>query len=609
MCGIFFAFEYKTDPADLQQRGKAALDLLYRRGPNEQNVVRKDNWILGHTRLSIIDLGGSHQPMEGPGGSSYLSFNGEIYNFQTLRRKLENAWRFTTSGDTEVLLAGLTLHGIDFIRQLEGMWAFIFWDKKKQALLACRDPLGKKPLYFRNNSRGIFFASELPALKQLDPHNWDEDVTASRSIIKHGFTNPGTTAYQLTYELKPGHYLNWSPRSDIAQQQYWELPTYRNSRLSFDDACGLISQKIESAVKKRMISDVELGAFLSGGIDSSIIAMLAQRQTNHPLQTFTVKFPDKGYDESRYARLVAKKISSQHHEIEVAQPTLSDLIPLLKNSLGQPFGDPSILPTYSLCNATARHVKVALSGDGADEVFSGYQRYQARVLLHWYHRIPPLWRRTTESLISRLPDSFSHHSRSLIKKAKEFTRLANTHEFINGYIAPIISEDLFLEPNPAKQHENARDFKPSSLEEMMHRDMLVYLPQDILTKVDRASMYSSLEVRSPFLDTDLIQTAFNLPISYHRSLLTGKKLLRSIYCDNLPSAIVKRRKQGFTNPIYSWFQGEVGEQILSMNRETNSILSTTALEKSLALHRAGHRDMSLPLWNVLVYLLWKTYAY
>lgn len=609
MCGIFFAFEYKTNPSDLRQRGEVALTLLYRRGPNEQNLIQKDNWLLGHTRLSIIDLGSSHQPMAAQDGSNYLSFNGEIYNFKSLRRKLEHAWTFTTAGDTEVLLAGLTLHGADFIRQLDGMWAFIFWDTKKQILIACRDPLGKKPLYFRNNSRGIYFASELPTLKRLDPHHWKEDHVASRSIIKHGFTKPGTTAYQFTYELKPGHYLNWSPANDIVQRQYWELPSTRKSSISFDDACRLLAQKIETAVSKRMVADVDLGVFLSGGIDSSIIALLAQKHTPFPLQTFTVKFTDKGHDESSYARLLAQKIASQHKEIEVLQPNLNDLVPLLKNSLGQPFGDPSILPTYSLCNATTQHVKVALSGDGADEVFSGYQRYQARVLLDWYRRIPPSWRRTTETLIARLPDSFSHHSHSLIKKAKEFSRLANTNDFVYGYTAPIISTDLFLETEPATYPDDTKDFSSSSLEEMMYRDMLVYLPQDILTKVDRASMYSSLEVRSPFLDTDLINTAFNLPISYHRSLWTGKKLLRAIYCNQLPSAIIARRKQGFTNPIYSWFQGEIGDQIVSMNRATDSILSTSALENCLTQHRAGRRDMSLPMWNVLIYLLWKTYAY
>lgn len=608
MCGIFFALEYKTNPQDLRQRGESALNLLRHRGPDEQKLISQENWVLGHTRLSIIDLGSSHQPMTSPRGSSHLSFNGEIYNFQSLRRKLEHAWEFTTSGDTEVLLAGLVLQGVDFIRQLEGMWAFIFWDAEKQVLLASRDPLGKKPLYFRNNSRGIYFSSELPALKHLDTHHWEEDQAATRSIIKHGFTQPGATAYKLTNEVKPGHHIRWSPTTSIEQRQYWELPTTRSSSLSFNDACALLEQKIEAAVNKRMIADVELGAFLSGGIDSSIIALLAQKKISSPLRTFTVKFKDKGFDESKYARLVAQQIASQHKEIEIAQPTLSDLIPLLKNSLGQPFGDPSLLPTYNLCNATGQHVKVALSGDGADEVFSGYQRYQARVLFNWYRRIPPSWRRSTETLISRLPDSFSHHSRSLIKKAKEFVRLANTSEFTHDYMAPIISTDLFLEPEPTTQSE-AIDFSSSNLEEMMYRDMLVYLPQDILTKVDRASMHSSLEVRSPFLDIDLIETAFSLPISHHRSLWAGKKLLRKIYRSQLPASIISRRKQGFTNPIYSWFLGEIGDEIVSMNQTENTILSTPALVHALAQHRAGQKDMSLPLWNVLVYLLWKRHAF
>ena len=607
MCGIFFAFEYKADPQDLRQRGEAALDLLYRRGPNEQNLIHQNNWLVGHTRLSIIDLGSSHQPMAVPEGSSYLSFNGEIYNFKDLRRKLEHVWTFTTSGDTEVLLAGLTLHGADFIRQLEGMWAFLFWDAEKQILLASRDPLGKKPLYYRSNQRGIYFASELAALKRLDPDHWHEDHTATRAIIKYGFTEPGATVYRATHEVKPGHNLDWAPSGSVVQRQYWELPSTRDSTMLFGDACVLLEQKIATAVGKRLSADVEVGAFLSGGIDSSIVALLAQQQLTLPLRTFTVRFADKGYDESEFARLVARQIGSQHQEIEVIQPTVNDLLELMTNSLSQPFGDPSLLPTHALCNATSRHVKVALSGDGADEVFSGYQRYQARVLLNWYHRIPPSLRRTAEAFLSKIPDSFSHHSRSLIKKAKEFSHLANSAEFNYSYIAPIVSADFFAEPEPKLQAVTA-DFTSSTLEEMMYRDMLIYLPQDILTKVDRASMYSSLEVRSPFLDIDLIETAFSLPVEYHRSMLKGKRLLRTIYRSQLPPAIITRRKQGFTNPIHSWFRGQLGDDIVVMNQATDSILSTQALEQAVARHRAGQRDMSLSLWNALSYLLWKTHA-
>lgn len=607
MCGVLFAFEFETNPIDLQSRGEAALNLLHRRGPDERNMIRKDGWILGHTRLSILDLNGSRQPMTRTDGL-YLSFNGEIYNYRELRKQLESQWTFTTTGDTEVLLAGLTLQGERFVQKLEGMWAFVFWDAQGETLIASRDPLGKKPLYYRSNCRGAYFTSELAALKRLDPHNWEEDKTASRSIIKYGFTEPGATIYKATSEIKPGHNARWKPGDAVTQRQYWELPEKRDSQLTFHDACAVLEGKIENAVQKRLIADVEVGAFLSGGIDSSIVALIAQRQTKSKLRTFTVKFSDKGYDESSFANIVANKINSQHLEIEANPPTLEDLISLTKDSLGQPFGDPSLLPTYSLCNATAKHVKVALSGDGADEVFSGYQRYQARVLLNWYLRLPSKLRDTADKLISQLPDSFAHHSHSLIKKAKEFMRLARTAEYTYQYTAPILCTDLFAEPEPTRLAET-EDIHFTSLEEMMYRDMLVYLPQDILTKVDRASMYSSLEVRSPFLDIDVIEAAFSLPISLHRSALQGKRLLRTIYRTQLPSSIITRRKQGFANPIYSWFLGDIGDQILLMNRSTDSILSTSAIELALALHRAGRKDMSLPLWNVLSYLYWKNYAY
>lgn len=607
MCGVIFAFERKKENLhSLRIRSEAALNQLKHRGPDEQKLYCCDNWIIGHTRLSIVDLAGSQQPMISPDKKKYLSFNGEIYNFRELKAKLASRWAFTTTGDTEVLLAGLSIYGTSFISMLDGMWAFVLWDKERQTILASRDPLGKKPLYYRNNSNGIYLASELAALKHLDKSKWDEDKSSTVSIIKYGFTQPGATIYQGTFELKPGHNLRWSLEEDVSENQYWELRPTRGSKVAFLEASQLIEQKIEAAVKKRLVADVEIGAFLSGGLDSSVIATIAQRHTPSQLSTYTIKFSDKGYDESQYAQALASRINSRHFEIVIGQPKLDDFVELQQNSLGQPFGDPSLLPTYSLCKATAKHVKVALSGDGADEVFSGYQRYQARVLLNWYLKVPKKLRRSAEAIISLIPDSYRHHSRSLIKKAKEFSKIASSEEYNKAYFAPIITDSLFIAE--INQKENQYEHIPSaiSLEEMMHRDMLIYLPQDILTKVDRASMYSSLEVRSPFLDIDLIETAFSLPMTYHRSALKGKKLLRCIYGQSLPQQIVERKKQGFGNPIYKWFLGSLGDEILTMNRKADSILSTPIIMEMLGKHRSGQKDMSLPLWNILSYLLWKT---
>lgn len=607
MCGVIFAFDKTSSNERLYQNSQAAIEKLKRRGPDHQRIYHRDNWVIGHTRLSIVDISSSHQPMISPDGNKYLSFNGEIYNYQQLRSQLEHHWNFSTNGDTEVILAGLIIHGNEFINHLDGMWAFLFWDSERQILLASRDPFGKKPLYFRNNIKGLYFSSELPALKQLDDSNWDENKKSTVSFLKYGFSEPGDTIYIDTFEVKPGHNLIWTNKSGITQKQYWQLSPSRNSNLAFIEACEQIEEKIETAVKKRLVADVEIAAFLSGGLDSSIISYLAQKNTKSKLGTYTVKFSEEGYDESKYAQLLAAHIGSRHHELLATSPNLETLLELQEKSIGQPFGDPSILPTYSLCKAAATHVKVALSGDGADEVFSGYQRYQARVLLKWYLNTPKYLRKPTEAIVKMLPDSFSHHSRSIIKKAKEFLKLSNSHEFNTCYLAPVILDgSLFKSPSHL---DNIVHFPESSsgttLEEMMYRDMLIYLPQDILTKVDRASMYCSLEVRSPFLDLDLVETSFSLPIAFHRSLFSGKKILKKIYSNKIPSQILNRKKQGFSNPIYKWFLGELGDDLVKFNDATDSVLSNRGIETMVAIHRSGKRDMSLPLWNTLSYLLWK----
>lgn len=608
MCGVLFAYEYKNDSQNLQRRAIHALERLKHRGPDEQNALAESNWLIGHTRLSILDIAGSRQPMSSAHRPELLTFNGEIYNFAKLKRDLENKWKFTTNGDTEVLLAGLSVYGKSFIGKLEGMWAFILWNPRQGALLASRDPLGKKPLYFCSNTKGIYFASELPALRTLDTESWSENPSASAALMKYGFTAPGETSYENVFELKPGHNLCWQPGSTPIQHQYWQLQNIREQHLSFEDSCELVEQKIKFAVQKRMIADVEIGAFLSGGLDSSIVATLAQHESSSRLRTFTVKFADKGYDESRYANTVASALKSQHHEIEAETPTLDDLKLLLKESVGQPFGDPSLLPTFSLCKATAQHVKVALSGDGADEVFSGYQRYQAKVILSWYRRLPTAMQKTADSIIERLPANYAHHSKSLIKKAKEFSRLANDLEFNTDYYAPTLGSSTLIrsETRTSLRPGLEPESNATTLEEMMYRDMLVYLPQDILTKVDRASMHSSLEVRSPFLDIELVELAFSLPIDFHRSLTKGKLMLRTIYQHSLPHEVIKRRKQGFSNPIHTWFNGPLGDKLIKVNSEIDSIISTVALHEAVNIHQSKKQDMSIPLWNALCYLLWKS---
>jgi asparagine synthase (glutamine-hydrolysing) len=604
MCGILFAYE-KSKRSDFISRGIKSLNSLKHRGPDCQKIETDECWQIGQTRLAIVDLSNSNQPMSSPDKRFILTFNGEIYNFRELRSGLVDSWNFRSNGDTEVILAGLVLYGAEFIEKLDGMWAFVFWDKKKKSVIASRDRLGKKPIYYINNTSNMYIASELPALKLLMPTCPKPNQASAINYLKYGYTNPGDTMLLGIKEIKPAHTLTWQVGNEESLSQYWALKEHRirkQTKNSEEELKHILNQ----SVKKRLIADVDIGCFLSGGVDSSIIASIASKNYNNQLKTFTIGFTDSGFDESMHAKVLADSICSKHHEYVINEPTQSSIAKLLKNNLGQPFGDPSILPTALLCKEASKTVKVALSGDGADEVFSGYQRYQAKVIAAWYNALPVPIKRNTKKLLALLPDSFSHHSKSLVKKAKLFTELAHSDEFNNHYQAPIIISDQtmadlgFDQAQPITQNET----RIQNLESMMYQDMLHYLPQDILTKVDRASMAYSLEVRSPFLDKDLIEFAFQLDLKALRSAFSGKKILKDLYRDEIPKAILQRRKQGFSSPIYRWFLGETGDEMISLAEKAGTPLKPKSLLSMLEKHREGKVDHSLQFWNIYTYLKW-----
>ena len=604
MCGILFAYE-KDQTEDFQSRGKRALAAMKHRGPDSQNLIYDNAWQIGQTRLSIIDIVNSKQPMSTDDGRYVISFNGEIYNYKELRHELEPQWVFRSNGDTEVLLAGLTLYGTKYIEKLDGMWAFVFWDKKQHKVIASRDRFGKKPIYYHATSSQIYIASELSALQILVPVKLTQNSKSVTFFLKYGVVPPGSTIYSEICEVKPAHTMIWNLGASAVHSRYWRLPTRRN-RSCGPETHERIRELLLKSVRKRLIADVEVGSFLSGGIDSSIITYLASNEYHGTLKTFNIKFSDSGFDESYYARLVAAHLNTDHHEYTVDKLSPDHLSALIQNNIGQPFGDPSLLPTAHLCQTAAAELKVALSGDGADEVFSGYQRYQAKVLLSWYKHLPMTVREHLSKVVALIPDSYSHHSKSLAKKVKLFSNLAASQEFNNNYIAPIIiSDDILIDLLSDYNLPN----KPAcdqikSLEEVMYQDMVFYLPQDILTKVDRASMAYSLEVRSPFLDKDLVEFIFQLDIKCLRGVFSGKKILRDAYKNKLPSPIFNRKKQGFSSPIYSWFLSATGDEMLDLAGILVSPINKDILEKLLSQHRSGKLDLSLQLWNIYSYLKW-----
>lgn len=585
---------------------------MQHRGPDASSMITGNNWAIGHRRLSILDLEHSHQPMQSPDSNIVLSFNGEIYNFESLRDDLSAHWQFQTSGDTEVLLAGLIHYGPSFLKRLRGMWALVLWNSESGNLLLARDRIGKKPLYYTYREHEFSCASELPTLLTLIADKPTEDLDSTADYFNHGLYMPGKTAFTGINEILPGHYATWDPSKGLTQEPYWSLnigPYYKSHSAAVED----LRNTMITAIERRLVSDVEVGLLLSGGIDSSLIAAVLNKDFGRHPKSFTVGFNSHAYDERNDAKRVALDNETDHYEKLFPEFDPGQLNNLVSSVVGQPFGDASLLPTSCAYSLAGEHVKVVLSGDGADELFSGYQRYQARLLVNYYLSLPASLRKIAEKALSLFDEPLGHHSSSLVKKAKLFVRYARQTNFEQSYVAPaILSRNDLIRIAPdlsGRGTKLAPSFEPRNTDDvlgMMAQDALVYLPQDILTKVDRASMAHSVESRCPFLDADLVDLAFRLPRHWNRRGLKGKRLIRDTFPDYLPSKTWGKRKQGFSVPLSEWFNEDLGDELLSLVKDNkNSGLSAPNIEVMLAKHRARNTDYSMSLWTIYSYLQWK----
>lgn len=612
MCGMTFIHDAALGREAIAARCHTAIHAMAHRGPDGIATAGDDDWQMGHARLAIIGISDGQQPMSDPEQRWSIVFNGEIYNYLELRAELADAWSFRTGSDTEVLLAGLVRRGESFLTRLNGMWAFALWDRRERRLLLARDRLGKKPLYVRAERDRLACASELPALRALSATSPEVDLDTLADTLRYGCPLPGHTVDVGTTEVLPGHVAHWSPGTALRQQAYWGLP--QQPVPSAADGGERVLELLESAVRYRLVADVEVGAFLSGGVDSSLVSALAARHTDHPLRTFSIGFSDASFDETAYAARMAQFLGTRHESAVYAGSDRAEMLRLIVGHVGMPFGDASLLPTAAVSALAARHVKVALSGDGADELFGGYQRYLGRTLLRWYSRLPAPLQRGAESLLRVLPEPLHHHSRSLLKKAQLFVRnaaLARGHGAA-GYVAPRFfseAEIAVLAPSLS-----GRGHAPPALPErvraddvlaMMQADALVYLPQDILVKTDRASMAHSLEQRCPFLDYRLVELALSQPSAAHVRGLRGKALLRTAVGRLAPPWLWRRRKQGFAVPLGAWFRGEFADDLsAALRRSDRHALDPAAVASLLAEHRSGNVDHGQRLW-----LLWTVAAW
>ncbi|ADJ29321.1 asparagine synthase (glutamine-hydrolyzing) [Nitrosococcus watsonii] len=612
MCGIVFTYSPQLELSERTKRVHRGLTRIAHRGPDDQGIIADKQWAMGHRRLSIIGPTSGHQPINDPSGRYFLTYNGEVYNYQELRTGPLKHWPFRTQSDTEVVLAGLITYGPNFFHQMEGMWAVAFWDQQERELVLARDRMGKKPLYYQLYEEAICCASELPALFSLSAQPLTEDLNSTADYFRYGYYLPGTTAYKGICEVLPGHLLTWSPESKPHSRPYWSLSTTPFTG-THQQAQALLQDKFIQAIQRRLVADVEIGAFLSGGIDSSLIVSLLSKKLDFTPKTFTLGFSETAYDERSYARLIAKKHQTQHYERCLEQWDVTQLQQLIQDHIGQPFADSSLLPTALVSELASQHVKVVLSGDGGDELFSGYQRYQARAILRWYTRLPKGLRKGLGRMIRALPEPMAHHSRSLLKKAHLFEDIVQRMGTETPYLAPLFySQADFqrLAPELAGYGHTPPHLPEESrlddIQAMMAADALIYLPQDILTKVDRASMAYGLECRAPFLDKEIVELAFSLPRRWHRQGLKGKCFLRETFGEYFSAEIWHRRKQGFAAPIHNWFRGTMGTELEILLQEGDSPLHPSPFLALLTAHRKKQRDHGYRLWQIYVYLLWRS---
>ena len=633
MCGICGAAW--TDPAlaPVEATLASMVARLEHRGPDDSGTYRDDHAALGFRRLSIVDLSGGHQPLSNEDGTVWTAFNGEIYNFPSLRHRLEaRGHTLRSSGDTEVLVHLYEDEGPGFFSLLRGMFALAIWDAPRRRLVLGRDRLGQKPLVYRLGAGRIAFASELKSLLALPERDLPRslDPLALDRYLTYGYVPHPSTILEGVHKLPPAHYATWQD-GRLELTRYWD-PDWN---LEVDRPPGEDAEELratlDDAVREQMVADVPLGAFLSGGIDSTIIVALMQGASNRPVKTFSIAFEDPAFDESRYAELAAKAIGTEHHSFKV-EPRAWETLPALARQFDEPFADSSALPTWHVSRETRRHVTVALTGDAGDELFAGYDRYRAVALAAWLDRLPDAPRGFLGGPLARaLPTSVKAKTRLRqvrrmlegIAQAPESRYLRWVAMFDEPSRASLYSDDFLdhlsaaaarhpSEADPASMLARAFDAAPKRdpVTRATIVDLLTYLPGDLLAKVDLASMAHGLECRGPFLDHRVVELALAMPVRRKLRLRGGrsKVVLKQAFADLLPKEIRNRPKMGFGVPLDRWFRGELKDELravlLDPVARDRGLFRPEAVERLIDEHTQGRRDNAYRLWALLMLELW-----
>ncbi|MBW8271280.1 asparagine synthase (glutamine-hydrolyzing) [Caldovatus aquaticus] len=618
MCGFVLAFS-KGAPAPLLARRLAAMEAAIRhRGPDEAGRREIGPVAIAHCRLAIIDLDGGKQPMASRDGRLWLAFNGEIYNFREIRRELEALGRrFEETSDTEVLLQAWQQWGAACLPRLNGMFAFVLYDAEQGTVTAARDRFGEKPLYVCETDDGLYLASELKALLAAGVAERRVHPAALGSFLTLGFVAGEQAILRNVRRLAPGHLLTYAPRSGLVQRRWYE-PPWPTEEL--DDAQALAERSLDllrDAVRLRLIADVPVGCFLSGGVDSSAVVALAAEASAGPVETFSVGFADPRYDERPHARFVAERFGTRHHEF-VLEPQSIEVLERIAWHADEPFADQAALPTWFLSELTRRHVKVALSGDGGDEVFAGYDVYRSHALSERVRRLPRPVRTAAVAGLRALAPAARARALGLLRLARniEDAALPAAERFIAKQ--QTVFRDAFLDrhargPAACRASRHAvfaalRRPGLTPLGAMAAWQQRVSLPDDMLHKVDRMSMAHGLEVRAPFLDHRLAELMNRAAFAAKMQGGRQKFVLRRALERHLPAEFLWRPKQGFRVPLGHWFKDDLAgflrDRLLAPRALIHAVLRRGVVETLLAEHARGRRDWGAALWALLMFELW-----
>jgi asparagine synthase (glutamine-hydrolysing) len=610
MCGIS-GFDFKD-----RNLLKKMVSVIRHRGPDRQGYYTDNNASLGHARLSIIDLSEKgKQPMHNEDKSVWIVFNGEIYNFEELKKGLKQKHVFRSRTDTEVLVHLYEELGFKMTKKLNGMFAFCIYDRKKKIFFCARDRFGKKPFYYMQSKRGFAFSSELKSLLEVEKPKIDKKSAALYFVF--GFVPSPKTLFNGIKKLEAGHCLIYKLKnSELARWRYWDFTAGQNradKKLGCKDYRKELEDALINATKSRLISDVPLGVFLSGGIDSSLVLGFLSRITDtKKVSTFSIGYREKAYDESGYAKKVADMYGTKHHVKIITAADCLNALPEIVEKMDEPISDPSIIPTYLLCKYARKHITVALSGDGADELFGGYPKYFVSRWLKYYDVMPKFMKNSAKKILLKLPTKPENMLLSF--KVKKGVKSIDYPDFIrnclwaSGFELDELGKLFPGAINPAEviseisRHGSA--YKGSDrINRHMYLDVKLMLQDMYLVKIDRASMFNSLEVRSPFLDTNVAGISANMPSSCKVKGFTTKKILKQIAKSYLPAELVNRKKRGFGVPLSRWVSDDLFDDIHNTIKSTKFSINKEYALMLLEDSKKGI-DSSEKLWNLYMFLKW-----